>query len=189
MAELDMTAQKWNEEGDKKFNNGNWSEALSHYTKAIELATDNTEKGLYYDNRAAAYFEQGNYDEAIENCNSVLKIFPNVPVTLFRRFLALTELERFEEAFEKDEDEKIISSHSNDTSGSNDSPHLHIAEQFREISDKYIKEKVSQIMDLAFNVSADQEKRENAVTLLRLTRWRTDTYEIFIKKVGIRMMK
>ncbi|XP_071627579.1 protein unc-45 homolog B-like [Temnothorax longispinosus] len=40
-------------------------------------------------------------------------------------------------------------------------------------------------MDLAFNVSADQEKRENAViTLLRLTRWRSDAYEIFIKEVG-----
>ncbi|XP_071568450.1 protein unc-45 homolog B-like [Temnothorax nylanderi] len=40
-------------------------------------------------------------------------------------------------------------------------------------------------MSLAFNMSADQEKRENAViTLLRLARWRTDAYEIFIKEVG-----
>ncbi|XP_024881478.1 protein unc-45 homolog B-like, partial [Temnothorax curvispinosus] len=40
------------------------------------------------------------------------------------------------------------------------------------------------MMGLAFNVSANQEKRENAlITLLRLARWRTDAYEIFIKEV------
>ncbi|XP_077259866.1 protein unc-45 homolog B-like [Temnothorax americanus] len=185
MAESDTTAQEWKKKGDEEFNKGNWSEVLSHYTKAIELATDDTEKRLYYDNRAAAYFEQGNYDEAIEDCNSVLKICPDVPITLFRRFLALIELERYEEAFEKDADEKIISSYTNDTSCSNNSLHQHTAKQFRDISDKYIKEKVSQMMGLAFNVSADQEKRENAViTLLRLARWKTDAYEIFIKEVG-----
>ncbi|XP_071651756.1 protein unc-45 homolog B-like [Temnothorax longispinosus] len=40
------------------------------------------------------------------------------------------------------------------------------------------------MMNLAFNVRADKEKRQNAmITLLILARWRT-AYEIFIKEVG-----
>ncbi|XP_071568456.1 protein unc-45 homolog B-like [Temnothorax nylanderi] len=40
------------------------------------------------------------------------------------------------------------------------------------------------MMELAFNVSTDKEKRENAtITLLILVHWRT-AYEIFIKEVG-----
>ncbi|XP_071651711.1 protein unc-45 homolog B-like [Temnothorax longispinosus] len=35
MAESDMTAPKWKEKGDEEFNQGNWSKALSHYTKNI----------------------------------------------------------------------------------------------------------------------------------------------------------
>ncbi|XP_077260770.1 protein unc-45 homolog B-like isoform X1 [Temnothorax americanus] len=180
MAESDMTAQKWKEEGDKEFNQSNWSKALSHYTKAIELATDDTEKGLYYDKRAATYFELRDYDKAIEDCDSaMLKIFHNVSITLFRRFLALIELEKFEEAFEKDQDEKIISSCSNDILPE------HIVAQFREILDKHIKKRVSQMKALALNVNADEEKRENAIIiLLKLVRWKTDAYKIFIKELG-----
>ncbi|XP_024879096.1 protein unc-45 homolog B-like, partial [Temnothorax curvispinosus] len=43
---------------------------------------------------------------------------------------------------------------------------------------------VSQMIGLTFNVNAKKEKRENAmITLLKLTRWRNDAYEIFIKEV------
>ncbi|XP_024883041.1 protein unc-45 homolog B-like [Temnothorax curvispinosus] len=157
MAESDMTAQKWKEEGDKEFNQSNWSKALSHYTKAIELATDDTEKGLYYDKRAATYFELRDYDKAIEDCDSaMLKIFHNVSITLFRRFLALIELEKFEEAFEKDQDEKIISSCSNDILPE------HIVAQFREILDKHIKKRASESCNKG-NVSRTKSTMINVV--------------------------
>ncbi|XP_071568467.1 protein unc-45 homolog B-like [Temnothorax nylanderi] len=177
MAKSDTTAQKWKEKGDEEFNKGNWSEALIHYTDAIKLVTeDNTEKALYYDKRAATYFELRDYDKTIEDCNSVKKIYYKLfSISMFRKFLALIELERFEEARQ---DMKMILCYSDNTMSQ------FLPTQFHEISHK-IKEKVSQMMGLAFNVSVDKEKRENAmINLLRLASWRTDAFEIFIKEVG-----
>ncbi|XP_071563479.1 protein unc-45 homolog B-like [Temnothorax nylanderi] len=177
MAKSDMTAQKWKDKGDEEFNKGNWSEALIHYTGAINLVTeDNTEKASYYDKRAATYFELRDYDKTIEDCNSVKKIYYKLfSISMFRRFLALIELERFEEARQ---DMKMILCYSDNTMSQS------LPTQFHEISHK-IKEKVSQMMGLAFNVSVDKEKRENAmINLLRLASWSPDAYEIFVKEVG-----
>ncbi|XP_071627979.1 protein unc-45 homolog B-like [Temnothorax longispinosus] len=107
MSESDMTAQEWNKEGDKEFNNGNWSKAISHYTEAIELATDDTEKGLYYDNRAAMYFEQDDYDKVIKDCNNKEKR-QNAMITL----LILARWRTAYEIFIKEvgENDKVICS-------------------------------------------------------------------------------
>ncbi|XP_071651275.1 protein unc-45 homolog B-like [Temnothorax longispinosus] len=177
MPKSNMTTQKWKEKGDEEFNKCNWSKALSYYTNAIEIVTeDNTEKALYYDKRSATYFELRDYDKTIEDCNSVMKIYHKIlSISMFRRFLALIELERFEEARQ---DMKMILCYSDNTMSQS------LPTQFHEISHKHIKEKVSQMMGLAFNVSVDKEERENAmINMLKLASWRTDACEIFIKEV------
>lgn len=100
MTKLDMTAQGWKEKGNEEFNKGNWSEALSHYTNALKLASeDNPEKAVYYKNRAAAYLKLHDYEKVVKDCDSALKICSNDPKALFRRCQALEALERFEEAY------------------------------------------------------------------------------------------
>lgn len=95
-----LTAHEWKEEGNVEFNKGNWSEALSCYTNALKLTNeDNSEKAIYYKNRAATYLKQEKYNKAIEDCDEALKISPNDPKALFRRCQALEALERYEEAY------------------------------------------------------------------------------------------
>lgn len=95
-----MTAQEWKEKGNEEFNKGNWSEALNYYTNALKLVKEeNAEKAVYYKNRAAAYLKLHDYEKAIADCDSALKICCNDPKALFRRCQALEALKRFEEAY------------------------------------------------------------------------------------------
>ncbi|XP_077258755.1 protein unc-45 homolog B-like isoform X1 [Temnothorax americanus] len=180
MAESNMTAQEWKEKGNEEFNKGNWSEALSDYTNALNLVDNNAEKTVYYKNRAAALLKQGIYEEVIKDCNNALKICCNK--ALYRRCQALEALERFEEAHR--DAEIIISSDPNneviqpvstrllEIVRRKENPHLIIS-----------SDKLSQMLDLAFNVSADKKKRETVMTnLLVFARDEAVAEEIFQKE-------
>ena len=95
-----LTAQEWKEKGNTEFNKGNWEEALSCYTNAINLTKDDDfERAVYFKNRAAAHLKQLEYEKAVKDCDEALKISPNDPKALFRRCQALEALERYEEAY------------------------------------------------------------------------------------------
>ncbi|XP_024867525.1 protein unc-45 homolog B-like, partial [Temnothorax curvispinosus] len=176
MAKSVMTAQEWKEKGNEEFSKGNWSNAISHYTNGLRLTKeDNAEKGVYYKNRAAVYLKLHDYKKVVEDCDSALKICCNK--ALYRRCQALEALERFEEAHR--DAEVIISS------DPNNKVVQPVATRLLEIVQERSKENVSQILDLAFNVSADNDKRETAMNnLLVLARERAGAEEIF-KKEGV----
>ncbi|XP_071568470.1 protein unc-45 homolog B-like [Temnothorax nylanderi] len=179
----DMTAQEWKKKGDEEFNHGNWSEALSHYTNAIKLVTeDNAKKAVYYKFRAATYLNMCDYDRAIKDCDSVLKICYNDGEALYRKCQALRALGRFEEALRNAEiiissmpDNKVIQSVMSQL--------LKIVQECRE--NARISTEVSEMMNLAFNVRADNQKRENAMNnLFVLARGNAGAEEI-LKKEGV----
>lgn len=100
MDATNLTAHECKEKGNQEFNKGNWTEALTYYTKALKLTNaDDPEKAIYYKNRAAAFLKQEEYKKAIADCDEALKICPNDPKALFRKCQALDALERFEEAY------------------------------------------------------------------------------------------
>ncbi|XP_071563480.1 protein unc-45 homolog B-like [Temnothorax nylanderi] len=157
MAESNMTAEKWKEKGNEEFNKGNWSEALSDYTNALNLVENNAEKTVYYKNRAAAYLKLNHYENAIEDCDSALKICCNK--VLYRRCQALEALERFEEAhrdaeiiISSDPNNKVIQSVKERLQGRHKDPNLRAT--------------ISQMMDSAFNESVDKEEYKYAMTNL-----------------------
>ncbi|XP_071652808.1 protein unc-45 homolog B-like [Temnothorax longispinosus] len=176
MAKSVMTAQEWKEKGNEEFSKGNWSNAISHYTNGLKLIKeDNAEKGVYYKNRAAVYLKLHDYEKVVEDCDSALKKCCNK--ALYRRCQALEALERFEEAYR---DAEIIIS-----SDPNNKVIQPVATRLFEIVQERRKENVSQMLDLAFNVSADNGKRETAMNnLLVLARERAGAEEIF-KKEGV----
>ncbi|XP_071640914.1 protein unc-45 homolog B-like [Temnothorax longispinosus] len=174
-----MTAQKWKEKGNEEFNKGIWSEALSDYTNALNLVKNNAERTVYYKNRAAALLKRGIYEEVIKDCNNALKICCNK--ALYRRCQALEALDRFEEAYQ--DAEIIISSDPNNKVIQPVKERLHeIVQGCRK--DPHLSATISQMLDLAFNVSAEKEKREIAMTsLLMLARDEASAEEIFQKEV------
>lgn len=100
MTKEKLTSQEWKEKGNAEFDKGNWEEALSYYTNAVNLSVDdNFDKAIYLKNRAAVHLKQLNYNKAIKDCDEALKISPNDPKALFRRCQAFDALERFEEAY------------------------------------------------------------------------------------------
>ncbi|KAL6433119.1 hypothetical protein ACFW04_006404 [Cataglyphis niger] len=184
MTKSDMTAQEWKEKGNEEFNKGNWSEAVDCYTNALNLVKeDNTEKAIYYKNRAAAYLKLLDYEKVIKDCDNALKICSNDPKALFRRCQALEALQRFEEAYR--DARNIILSDPNNKSIQPIAARLHEIVQERHKEMSRVSAKVSQMLDLAFDMSIDKEKRETAMNnLLVLARERAGAEEIF-KQNGV----
>ncbi|XP_032675627.1 protein unc-45 homolog B [Odontomachus brunneus] len=179
MTRADKTAQEWKEKGNEEFNKDNWSEALDCYTNALKLTKeDNSDKAVYYKNRAAAYLKLKEYENVIADCDNALKICSNDPKALFRRCQALEALEKFEEAYR--DARYIILSDPNNKSIQPIATRLHEIVQERYKESSRISAKVSQMLDLAFNMSIDKEKRETAMNnLLVLARERAGAEEIF----------
>ncbi|XP_071571616.1 protein unc-45 homolog B-like [Temnothorax nylanderi] len=174
-----ITAKEWNEKGNDEFDKGNWSEALSHYTNALKLDEDDTYK-VYYQNRAAAFLKLRDYEKVVEDCNSALKECCNKALRI--RCEALEALERFEEAYR--DAEIIISSDPNNEGFQCIAERLHkIVLERKESS--HISAKVSQMLDLAFDVNASEEKRTIAMNdLLVLAHKRFGPEEVF-KQEGV----
>jgi len=64
-------AAKFKEEGNKYFNEGNFGEASSFYTKALSVkSVTDSEKGVFLKNRAACFLKLQKYHEAAADCTA-----------------------------------------------------------------------------------------------------------------------
>ncbi|XP_071629450.1 protein unc-45 homolog B-like [Temnothorax longispinosus] len=182
MTESNMSAQEWNHKGCEEYQKDNWSVALSHYTNALKLEEETKCKckGMYYTNRALTYLKLSDYEKVIEDCNSVLKIC--CIGALYTRCKALEALERFEEAYR--DAETIISSDPNNKVFQRLARRLlKIVQERKENS--HTSPKVSEMLDLAFDVNSSEKEREIAMNnLLVLARDQTGAEEI-VKKEGV----
>lgn len=69
--EAEQAAIKEKELGNEFYKQKKFEEALTHYNKAIELDNSNIS---FYMNRAACYFESGNYAESVEDCQKAVEV-------------------------------------------------------------------------------------------------------------------
>lgn len=100
MTKVNLTPLEWKEKGNEEFKSGKYEEALSSYTNALKLTNeDNSDKAVFYKNRAAVNLKLGKYGDVIKDCDDALKITPNDPKALFRRCQALEAEKRYEEAY------------------------------------------------------------------------------------------
>jgi len=62
-------SQHFKEEGNKLFNEGNYGEALTYYTKALSVSgISNSEKATFLRNRSACFLKLNKYLEAVTDC-------------------------------------------------------------------------------------------------------------------------
>ncbi|KAL0269839.1 UNVERIFIED_CONTAM: hypothetical protein PYX00_007438 [Menopon gallinae] len=88
-------AESLKTEGNNLMKAENFQEALSCYTKAIQLDPHNP---VYYCNRAAAHSRLNNHQATIEDCKAALKIEPTYSKAYGRLGLAYSSLGMFKEA-------------------------------------------------------------------------------------------
>lgn len=92
---MSKTAEQWKQEGNDAFKNKNYNDAISAYTKAIAL---NSNEASYFGNRAACYLNIKNFNKTIEDCDRAINIDPNFAKAYRRRALALMNLLKFEDS-------------------------------------------------------------------------------------------
>lgn len=90
----DKRAEFEKNKGNEAFKNGNWQEALTHFTRSIEIhPTPAT-----YSNRAMVYLKMGKFSLAETDADKVLQQEPNHVKALLRRGIARQELAHYDEA-------------------------------------------------------------------------------------------
>lgn len=173
-------AETYKNKGNEAFKSENYDEAISLYSKAIEVAEqDSRDLATYLKNRAAAYLKIKDYAKVIKDCDEALKIVPEDPKTLFRRAQALESLERFEEAYR---DAKVIFTvDPNNKAVQPVLSRLHAIVQERARQSAQTSNKVDQMFKLAFDIQEDSEKREKAMTNLLVLAKETSGADIMLK--------
>eukprot|EP00758_Cryptobia_borreli_P006413 Tbor_TRINITY_DN5148_c0_g1::TRINITY_DN5148_c0_g1_i1::g.25781::m.25781 len=93
-----MTVEVYKAKGNAAFQAKNYQEAISNYTKAIELDPASTNAGALYSNRAASYTSLQDYIKALEDAESCIRVRPDWLKGYFRKGIALEGLSRYDEA-------------------------------------------------------------------------------------------
>ncbi|CAF4884750.1 unnamed protein product [Pieris macdunnoughi] len=173
-------AENYKNKGNDAFKSEDYELALSLYNKAINItAKDSRDMATYLKNRAAAYLKLKEYEKTINDCNEALDIIPEDPKAMFRRAQALENLERFEEAYR---DAKTI--FTVDPANKAIQPmlgRLHAIVEERARTAAQTSNKVDQMFKLAFDLTADNDKREKAMTNLLVLSKENAAAEVMLK--------
>eukprot|EP00040_Diaphanoeca_grandis_P023511 m.128065 g.128065 ORF g.128065 m.128065 type:complete len:255 (-) comp29311_c0_seq2:2222-2986(-) len=87
--------------GNTCFKEGDFAEALSLYTDAIEACpAKHPNQAPLYANRAACSQKMDDHEACVEDCTAALEIQPDYPKVIFRRAISEDKLEKFEDALE-----------------------------------------------------------------------------------------
>lgn len=167
------------ERGNEEFKNGYWDTAITWYSKAIEFGEKHKDLPVYYKNRAAAYLKLEKFERAIEDCTKSLDDCPNDPKALFRRSQAYEALQRFEEAYK---DLRTI--HTQDPNNKMIKPHLerlHAIVQERARDRAQTSNKVTKMFEIAFDIAAPKEKREQAMNNIVVLARETAGAEVMLR--------
>ncbi|KAJ8358886.1 hypothetical protein SKAU_G00154110 [Synaphobranchus kaupii] len=100
-------SQSWTEvkqAGNESFKSGQYGEAASLYTQAIQLLEKSGKKNqedlsVLYSNRAASYLKDGNCTGCVKDCSVSLDLVPFSIKPLLRRASAYEALERYRQAY------------------------------------------------------------------------------------------
>ncbi|XP_077464002.1 mitochondrial import receptor subunit TOM70 [Stigmatopora argus] len=95
-------AQGAKNKGNKYFKAAKYENAIQCYTEAIALCPTEQKSDLstFYQNRAAAYEQQMNWTEVVQDCTEAVKFNPRYIKALFRRAKALEKLDNKKECLE-----------------------------------------------------------------------------------------
>ncbi|KAL3270781.1 hypothetical protein HHI36_021305 [Cryptolaemus montrouzieri] len=181
-------SEQYKEQGNEAYKIGNWDEALSLYTKAINLVKeDGKELATYYKNRAATYLKLENYEEVVNDCDKCLKIFPSDPKALYRRCQALEQLQRYEESYR--DATQIFKDDPNNKTIQPILERLYKIVHERERKNAQTSSKLESMMKLAFDFTENKDKRETAMNNLLVLARENAGSELMIKSTVVQEIR
>lgn len=83
------------EKGNTALNEGNFWDAIKHYSQAIEVDPNNH---VLFSNRSAAHAKAGNYQDALKDAETTVELKSDWGKGYSRKGAALAYLQRFDEA-------------------------------------------------------------------------------------------
>ncbi|PFX33618.1 mitochondrial import receptor subunit TOM70-like [Stylophora pistillata] len=88
--------------GNKYFKGGKFEQAIKSYTEAIDLCPreNNAELATYYQNRAAAYEQQKNYEQVLADATKAVELNKKYSKAFMKRARAYEKLDRKEECLQ-----------------------------------------------------------------------------------------
>lgn len=182
---------KLKDEGNKLFSENKYGEAAVVYSKALALKSlQESEKLVFYKNRAACYLKLEKYNEAIIDCTKVLDSCSSDAKSLFRRCQAFEALGQHEEAY-KDARKLVLVEPKNQAI----QPilrRLHCTLQEKVSKEMNTDNRVSQMFDLTFKGKLDDdddgEKRKQAASNLIVLAKEPAGAEKIYKSGGVRKL-
>jgi len=89
------TAEEFKAAGNEALKKGETHKAIENYTKAINVEGANH---VYYSNRSAAYLQQGDANNALEDADACIGLNPEFPKGYSRKGAALHSLKRYNDS-------------------------------------------------------------------------------------------
>lgn len=99
MLKMQRQVERFKEEGNKLFSEGNTDSAIDAYTQALEVDPKNKNlNSIILANRAACYMKKKEYMLALADCNKSIESNPEYTKAFMRRGNVHSQLENFEDA-------------------------------------------------------------------------------------------
>lgn len=93
-----MSADQFKQKGNAAFGEKNYKEAMSLYTKALELNPDTETAGALYSNRSACLLNLHDYPRALDDANNCIRCRPTWEKGYFRRGMVLRTMGNLDDA-------------------------------------------------------------------------------------------
>jgi tetratricopeptide (TPR) repeat protein len=93
-----MSTEQFKTKGNDAFKAKNYKEAIEWYTKAIDLDPTSEASGAIYSNRSASWAGLNDFNKALSDAESCIRVRPNWLKGYFRKGVALEAMGRLDEA-------------------------------------------------------------------------------------------
>lgn len=146
------------EDGNEKFKAGQFEEALTLYTKALDQGDiKDLDKAVIYKNRSMCHLKLGHFQDAVRDATESLDISPNDPKALYRRCVAYEKLDQLEDAYR--DAAMLVKVDPKNASIKPILNRLTPVIRERSIKQNSTAEKVKQMLDIVLDKETDKGKR------------------------------
>ncbi|RUS81631.1 hypothetical protein EGW08_010594 [Elysia chlorotica] len=144
--ERKIKSQQMKDEGNTRFRNGEYDDAILSYTSALDLCPleFHKERSIMYSNRAACKMKQEDYEDAIADSSKALELHPHYLKAMLRRAELYEKTDKLDEALK--DYQKVVEMDPSQHAAR--AACLKLAEQIKDRNEKMKEEMMGKLKDL-----------------------------------------